>query len=200
MAALCSFGANMDTHGQALTNQQETLARHDSATTRRGTSEPDLLSPQSPPQDPLPSPAQFFPQPPTALPAPQRYDGSPGECCGFITRCQLTSELQPTTFPSDRSKIAYIITLSVDKAQAWATAIWQRQGPECSNYKRFTEDMLRFFDWSAPDPDAAKTLTSIRHGRSSVADYTITFRTLAAESGWNEMLYSLPSTMACQTH
>ena len=33
---------------------------------------------------------------------------------------------------------------------------------------------------------AAKTLLDLRQGNQSAADYTIQFRTLAAESGWGE--------------
>ena len=35
------------------------------------------------------------------LPPPERYDGSPGECRGFLTQCQLVFSLQPQTFPTE---------------------------------------------------------------------------------------------------
>lgn len=44
------------------------------------------------------------------LPPPQRFLGDPSACCGFLTQCSLTFELQPSSFPSDRAKIAYVIT------------------------------------------------------------------------------------------
>ena len=73
-------------------------------------------------------------------------NGNPGACRGFLTQCQLTFELQPTSFPT---ATAYIITLLTDKALAWATAIWQLQGPECSDIILFTNEMLQIFDQSA---------------------------------------------------
>ena len=44
---------------------------------------------------------------------------------------------------------ALIITSLTDKALAWATAIWQLQGPECSDITLFTNEMLRILDQSA---------------------------------------------------
>ena len=83
------------------------------------------------------------------LPAPQRYNGNPGACRGFLAQCHLTFELQPTSFPTATSRIAYIITLLTAKVLAWATAIWQLQGPECSDIILFTDEMLQIFYQSA---------------------------------------------------
>ena len=44
------------------------------------------------------------------LPAPERFDGSPGECRAFLTQCKLIFSLQPLTFPTDASRVVYIIT------------------------------------------------------------------------------------------
>ncbi|KAL1270964.1 hypothetical protein QQF64_029980 [Cirrhinus molitorella] len=42
--------------------------------------------------------------------------GYPSSCQSFLTQCSLTFELQPLSFPTGRSNIAYIITLLSDKA------------------------------------------------------------------------------------
>lgn len=194
MAALNSFGATMDTHGQALTVTHETLVRHDLLlqqlvqSAQRPAQDPQAAAPPTVPST-APPPPPTLPQPTVPeprLPAPQRYNGNPGGCRGFLTQCQLMFELQRATYPSDRSKIACIITLLTDKALAWATAIWQRQGPECSDVKLFTDNMLKVFDQTAVGQEAAKRLLRLEQGNSSVSDYAITFRTLAAESGWNQ--------------
>lgn len=191
MAALSSFGATLETHGQALSSQRDTLASHAQLLQQYGQSIQKLViqTPRAP--DPQPAPSPPPPLPPTPgpeprLPAPQRYDGKPGECRGFLTQCELTFELQPSTFLTERAKIAYVITLLTEKARAWATSVWQRQGPECTDFKIFSEDMLRVFDQSVSSADSAKKLMTIRQGTGSVADYAIAFRTLAAVSGWNE--------------
>ena len=46
--------------------------------------------------------------------------------------------------------------------------------------------MLRVFDQSLVGQEAAKRLLRLRQGLGSAADYAITFRTLAADSGWDE--------------
>jgi hypothetical protein len=149
----------------------------------------NLASPAPAPNPtPAPSPAPS-PAPPShepRLPAPQRYDGNPGGCRGFLTQCDLAFELQPSSYPGDRSRIAYLITLATDKALTWATAIWGQQGAICSNYSDFKEEMLRVFDRSLVGQEAAKRLLRLRQGPGSAADYAITFRTLAADSGWDE--------------
>jgi hypothetical protein len=61
------------------------------------------------------------------LPPLERYDGDSRTCRAFLSQCSLVFRLQPSSFPSDRSKIAYIITLMSGRALAWATAVWEQQ-------------------------------------------------------------------------
>lgn len=206
MAALTSFGSTLDTHGQVLNSQRESLDSHAQllqqygnaiqqlANQATGATNAQPVPTQPAPTQPVPNqPAQNQANPtPTnsgpepRLPAPERYGGKPGECRGFLTQCDLTFELQSSTFATERAKIAYVITLLTDKARAWATSVWQRQGPECSDFKKFSEEMLRVFDQSVSSTDSAKKLMNIRQGKGSVSDYAIAFRTLAAVSGWND--------------
>lgn len=46
--------------------------------------------------------------------------------------------------------------------------------------------MRKVFDHPVRDKDAAKHLLPLRQGSRSVAEFTIEFRTFAAESGWND--------------
>lgn len=88
-------------------------------------------------------------------------------------------------FPNDRSRIAYLITLLSGKALAWATAVWEQQSDICSNYNLFVAEMKKVFDHSISGREASEKLFNLRQGQRSVADYSIEFRTLAVESGWN---------------
>uniref|UniRef100_A0A672FGQ6 Uncharacterized protein n=1 Tax=Salarias fasciatus TaxID=181472 RepID=A0A672FGQ6_SALFA len=58
----------------------------------------------------------------------------------------LVFELQPLSYPSDRSRIAYLIGLLSGPARAWGTALWENQSPACRTYQAFTEEMKRNFD------------------------------------------------------
>lgn len=120
------------------------------------------------------------------LPPPQSYNGEPGTCRSFLSQCSLSLELQASTFPTERSKIAYIITLLSGKAREWGTALWDADDPCCTNYNAFTNEMRRVFDRSLSGREAAGQMLRLRQGTRSAYDYAIEFRTLAASCGWNE--------------
>lgn len=119
------------------------------------------------------------------LPPPESYGGEPGTCRAFLSQCSLVFELQPATFPTDRARIAYVITLLTGRAREWGTAVWDTQAPFCSTYKEFCEEMRRVFDRSQHGREAARELLRVRQGGRSVSDYAIQFRTLAATTDWN---------------
>ncbi|KAI2646981.1 Retrotransposon-like protein 1 [Labeo rohita] len=75
-----------------------------------------------------------LPTPEPKLPPPQCFDGSPENCRGFITQCTLIFQLQPSYFPTDSSKVAYIITLLTGKALDWASALWDKESPVTSGH------------------------------------------------------------------
>ena len=121
-----------------------------------------------------------------SVPAPDRFDGNLGECRSFLLQCSLVFGQQPYTYASDRAKISYLIGCLRGSALTWATAVWESQSDICSTYARFTEELRRNFDHPVRGKDAAKRLLSLHQGSRSVAEMAIEFRTLAAESGWNE--------------
>ncbi|KAG1925390.1 retrotransposable element [Pimephales promelas] len=49
-----------------------------------------------------------------------------------------------------------------------------------------SDEMKKVFDRSVSGREAARTLAELRQGRRSVSEFSIEFRTLAAECGWNE--------------
>lgn len=137
-----------------------------------------LPSPETPP---LTAP---MPQEPK-IPTPQRYGGKPGTCKGFLTQVSLIFELQPATFASERTKIAYIISLLCDRALDWASTLWRQQSPICSDLNLFTETIQQVFDHPVSGREAARRLLDLHQGHQSVANYAIEFRTLASESKWD---------------
>ncbi|KAK3509827.1 hypothetical protein QTP70_012503 [Hemibagrus guttatus] len=133
------------------------------------------------PDSPMPSPLAE-----PHLPPPQCFSGDPSACDGFLTQCSLTFELQPSSFPSDRAKIAYVITLLSGKALSWAMAVWKAQAPFCSSYTRFVEEFKQVFDHPLSGRQASKNLLTLRQKNGSATEYAIQFRTIAAGSGWND--------------
>ena len=126
------------------------------------------------------------PGPEPKIPAPQRYDGRSGGCRPFLTQCSLIFQLQPHSFASEAARIAYIITLLSDRALLWATALVEKKSPICDSLEVFTHNLRQVFDHPVSGREAARRLLDLRQGPQTVVDYTIQFRTLAEETGWEE--------------
>ncbi|KAL6476018.1 hypothetical protein MHYP_G00145170 [Metynnis hypsauchen] len=117
---------------------------------------------------------------------PERYAGDPETCRGFLLQCSLVFEQQPSRFPTERSKVAYMISLLTGRALAWATSLWELDSPDTASGESFKRAMRTTFHNPRGGREVAPRLLALSQGTHSVADYAIKFRTLAAESGWNE--------------
>ncbi|KAI2643080.1 Retrotransposon-derived protein PEG10 [Labeo rohita] len=102
------------------------------------------------------------------LPPPAFYSGEPQLCRSFLAKCSLYISLQPSSFPTEESKVAFVITLLSGWAASWGTTVWEQKLPCCASFQSFSEELKK-----------------VRQGNCTVADYSIEFRTLAAECGWN---------------
>ncbi len=145
-------------------------------------------------EDPAP-----FSQPPESqclrLSSLERFSGESGDCRPFLSLCELQFEFPASTFPSDRAKVAYIISYLSGWAKAWATAEWSRRSAICNSLPLFVETFKTVFQSATPGREAAKALVALKQGRRSVLDYAIEFRTLAADSGWNAFYNGLTKTI-----
>jgi hypothetical protein len=120
------------------------------------------------------------------FPPTERIDGEPGTRRAFIAQCSLIIELQPSSFPSDHSKIVYLITMMSRRALVWATAVWEQQSAVCFSLEEFVVEVKKVFDAPLPGREAARKLLQLQKDYRSVADYSMDFHTLAAESAWNQ--------------
>lgn len=120
------------------------------------------------------------------IPTPVRYSGVIGSCSQFLHQCSLVFEQQPLTYATDKSKIAFIMSLLCEKASAWAVAIAKGDSPICRSFQSFSTEMLRVFDHPLQGREVSNRLFSLRQGSEPVSTYSIDFRILAAESGWDE--------------
>ena len=119
------------------------------------------------------------------LAPPARFAGELGLCKTFLIDCSIHYELNPHAFPSNRSKIAFMISHLTGRAKAWASAEWARDSPVCHSLTEFEAALRKTFDPVTTDRERAGELSGLRQGSESVCDYAIRFRTLSAESGWN---------------
>uniref|UniRef100_A0A3B3I1M0 ribonuclease H n=1 Tax=Oryzias latipes TaxID=8090 RepID=A0A3B3I1M0_ORYLA len=196
--------AALGTQGQRITQQDQQLAqlRHDFATAmsslstqlsdvttalqNRTVSEcSSSVTPSAPSETATTPPGPSEPRP-VRLSSPERFSGDSGDCRSFLTQCELHFEFQSHAFPSDRAKIAYIVSYLSGRAKAWATSEWSRRSAVCNSLPLFLETFRQIFHSAVPGREAAKALVNIKQGRRSVMDYAIEFRTLSADSGWNQ--------------
>lgn len=57
------------------------------------------------------------------LPPPAAYSGEPQLCCSFLAKCSLYITLQPSSFPIELSKVAFVVTLLSSRVAFWETAV-----------------------------------------------------------------------------
>ena len=137
-------------------------------------------APNSAPVPPFNHPCEPF------IPTPARYSGVLGTCSQFLHQCLLVFYQQPLTYSTDKSKIAFIMSLLSDKASAWALAVSDSNSSLCSSFILFTAEMRNIFDHPIQCKEASSRLLSLSQGSSTVSQYAVDFRILAAECGWDE--------------
>lgn len=59
------------------------------------------------------------------------------ECPGFLMQCQLYFEVLPQQFPSDRTKIAFILSLLAGDAPHWAETLYTSESPALKSLETF---------------------------------------------------------------
>ena len=150
-------------------------------------SRPDKTDTVSAAPEPPPVPTTAYAGAGARLAPPERFSGDLGQCKSFLTDCEMHFELFPHAFPTDRARVAFMISHLAGRARAWATAEWARGSPLCSSLQDFKVALNRTFDPVSTEREKARELSGLRQGQESVCDYAIRFRTLAAESGWNAM-------------
>ncbi|KAI2661314.1 Transposon Tf2-6 polyprotein [Labeo rohita] len=142
--------------------------------------------PAAPPPTASPPPAA---PPVTASPRlafPEKFDGTPGKCKGFLLQCTLFVNQQPHLYPTDEGRIAFVCSLLTGKALEWATAVWDLGQPTFPSFTAFLRSFKEVFQPSPESSEAGEQIMALRQGRRTAAEYALDFRTLAAQSGWND--------------
>lgn len=102
-----------------------------------------------------------------------------------LHQCFLVFDQQPFTYSTDKSKIAFIMSLLSEKVSAWAVAIAYSSSPIC-HFQLFTAEMLKVFDHPLQGKEASSRILSLHQGSVYVSTYSINFHILTAKSGWDE--------------
>ncbi|KTG47759.1 hypothetical protein cypCar_00010363 [Cyprinus carpio] len=129
-----------------------------------------------------------FPQSASASPMamPASYAGEPAGCGGFLLQLALYIEMQPLKFPTDRIKVAFLISLLSGHALSWVKAIWNANTAITNSYKAFTNHFKEVFGSATGELSVSDQLLWLRQGAMTTNDYTVQFQTLVVASEWNE--------------
>lgn len=135
------------------------------------------------------SPVTTSPSPPVAsspIANPVLYSGLVEDCDGFLLQCPLALEMQSPRFPTERAKVAFIISLLMGRALHWTQTIWNQNTTVRQTLNNFISHFRVVF--RIPDGDfyVGEQLYHLNQDKDSVSDYTLKFPTLAVASGWNE--------------
>ncbi|KAK3545982.1 hypothetical protein QTP70_018649 [Hemibagrus guttatus] len=120
------------------------------------------------------------------LALPDKFYGSTDRCRGFLRQCGVFFSHQPGMYSEDGTKCAFLLSLLTGKALEWASALWDADPLIRASYSHFEEAIREVFEHPAGGKDISVQLMEIRQGSDSAADYAIRFRTLAAQSEWND--------------
>ena len=167
---------------QQLSNQVSKLTSQvaDLVTSNASLSVPLSAPPPVSPGSAAPAPRE----PPVTSPEP--FAGELNKCRGFLLQCRLVFAQKPHSFASETSKVQYALGLLRGRALVWAEAVFTNQRTEGYSFDEFSSRLKTVFDHPDHAGNASKRLLKLRQGTSSVADYSIEFWTLAADSKWND--------------
>ena len=96
---------------------------------------------QEPPTAPVTTPTSS-----PRLAFPEKFDGTPAKCKGFLMQCSIFLAQQPTLYFTDSGKISLICSLLTGKALDWATAVWDERTRESTTYANFIQRLRLVFD------------------------------------------------------
>ncbi|XP_048063071.1 uncharacterized protein LOC125278191 [Megalobrama amblycephala] len=129
--------------------------------------------------------AAGMPSPPNPrLSFPEKFDGDPTRCKGFILQCSLFINQQPAMYSTDTGKIALICSLFTGRALDWITAVWNDDGSAFPSYEYFLQRFKEVFDHPSDGRGAGDQLMELTQGRQTAAEYALAFCTLAAQTKW----------------
>lgn len=91
--------------------------------------------------DAVPLPASV----PIHLSKPANFSGDSGDCTAFLIQCGLHFKLQAAAIPSDRARVAYLVSHLTGRAEAQATTDWNRGSPICNSLALFIQSFTQIF-------------------------------------------------------
>ncbi len=201
-AAIYHLNSEVSAQATMLTSHQQQLQCLTSITEELVKTLQALQLTTPPPHPPAPEsqPMSANISLPTANPRlsfPEKFDGSPDKCKGFLLQCSFYN-----------SHVSFICSLLTGRA---LTGLLQYEREAACNFPHSPTSFINFercFEHTAGGKEAGEQLLTLRQGRDTAADYSLTFRTLAAQTVWDngrlKLLYrkglstELQTELACR--
>lgn len=79
------------------------------------------------------------------------------------------------------------MTLLTSRAIDWAAAVWDADSLFRTSADYFIQELREVFEYLAGGKDISTQILNITQVNCTAAEYAIEFRTLAAQSGWNDI-------------
>ncbi|RXN13742.1 Pol poly [Labeo rohita] len=79
------------------------------------------------------------------------------------------------------------MSLLSGRAIDWAAAVWESDARIRGSSEHFLQQLREVFEYPAGGKDISTQLLQLSQGTRTAADYAIEFRTIAAQSGWNDI-------------
>ncbi|KAK3537484.1 hypothetical protein QTP70_012114 [Hemibagrus guttatus] len=89
-------------------------------------------------------------------------------------------------YREEETQCAFVLLVLTSRALEWASAVWDADHQVRSSFSYFAELIREVFEYPAGGKDISTQLMVLRQGSDTAADYAIKFRTLVAQSGWND--------------
>ncbi|OMJ20858.1 Retrotransposon-derived protein PEG10 [Smittium culicis] len=121
------------------------------------------------------------------LPDPQKFDGTPQNFLAFTSSIQLYFWTKSDSFTLDKDKIIFPGTHLLGSAMIWFTSIVQDNDPCLQSYETLMVQFRRNFSDPNVAINARGMLRKCRQGSRTVIEYVSEFRTLARDSGYDQL-------------
>ncbi|XP_069470010.1 protein LDOC1-like [Ambystoma mexicanum] len=79
------------------------------------------------------------------LAPPERFLGDPLKYGVFMTHCRLHFLCRPGAFPTDQTKVAFILSYPGGHAASWSVPLVDRDDPVLDNFAQFQQEMDKLF-------------------------------------------------------
>ncbi|KAK3563923.1 hypothetical protein QTP86_004865 [Hemibagrus guttatus] len=118
----------------------------------------------------------------------EKCDGSTDRYRGFLQQCEIFFSHQPDMYREKGTKCAFMFSLLMGRALDWASAVWDMDPQVHTSFTYLAWMVHEVFEYPAGGKDISLQLMELHHGSDTAANYAIKFRSLAAQSGWNDMV------------